>query len=274
MLSDMARIFEYRDDDFFCHHSRDEHPLPSEFYMHAHERTEVLYFISGDAQYLVEGNTYPLHPGDVLLMNPAEGHKLQILSPQPYERKVIHFSPSVLQCIDPNGLLLRPLADKPLGRRNLYSSEKFQTIYENFDAKGSDARIRVHMLITLANVLETISSLVPSFAEEDDDADTLPHRILQYVNENLFDEISLASVSEKFYLSQSQLNRIFRDATGTTVGRYIRVKRLLAAREQILAGQPPAAAGAACGFHDYSTFFRAYRSKFRRSPSEDAKSIG
>ena len=89
----MIRLFEYQDADLFCHHSLDESPSPSEFYMHAHERMEILYFLSGDAQYLVEGSVYPLHPGELLIMNRAEAHKLQLLSAQPYERIVMHFSP-------------------------------------------------------------------------------------------------------------------------------------------------------------------------------------
>ena len=70
----MIRLFEYQDADLFCHHSLDECPSPSEFYMHAHERMEILYFLSGDAQYLVEGSVYPLHPGELLIMNRAEAH--------------------------------------------------------------------------------------------------------------------------------------------------------------------------------------------------------
>lgn len=64
-------------------------------------------------------------------MNRAEAHKLQLLSAQPYERIVMHFSPSVLRGFDPDGLLLRVFAEKPLGRQNHYASPKFSALFRN-----------------------------------------------------------------------------------------------------------------------------------------------
>ena len=265
----MIRLFEYQDADLFCHHSLDESPSPSEFYMHAHERMEILYFLSGDAQYLVEGSVYPLHPGELLIMNRAEAHKLQLLSAQPYERIVMHFSPSVLRGFDPDGLLLRVFAEKPLGRQNHYASPKFSALFSEFDAPGSPEHLRIHMLLILANVLYTLCSLSEAAASAADKPVSVSQQILQYVNLHLFEDISLSSVSRAFFLSASQLGRVFRQATASSVGEYIRVKRLLAARERIVAGSTPTAASAACGFQDYSTFFRAYKAKFGCTPSHD-----
>ena len=261
----MIRLFEYQDADLFCHHSLDESPSPSEFYMHAHERMEILYFLSGDAQYLVEGSVYPLHPGELLIMNRAEAHKLQLLSAQPYERIVMHFSPSVLRGFDPDGLLLRVFAEKPLGRQNHYASPKFSALFSEFDAPGSPEHLRIHMLLILANVLYTLCSLSEAAASAADKPVSVSQQILQYVNLHLFEDISLSSVSRAFFLSASQLGRVFRQATGSSVGEYIRVKRLLAARERIVAGSTPTDSG----FQDYSTFFRAYKAKFGCTPSHD-----
>lgn len=265
----MARIFEYKDTDIFCHHTLDTSPCPAAFYMHAHERMELLYFISGDAQYLVEGSVYLLHPGELLVMNCAEAHKLQPLSAQPYERIVMHFSPSVLRGLDPDALLLRVFADKPLGKQNRYVSDRFPAIFSNFDAAGSVAQLRLHMLLILANVLDELSVLAGDAPSAADEPESVSQQILQYVNLHLFEDISLSSVSRAFFLSASQVGRIFRQTTGSSIGEYIRVKRLLAARELIITGRSPADACAACGFQDYSTFFRAYKTKFGCAPSHD-----
>ena len=267
----MARLFFYQDSELFCHHSFDTDPNPEDFYMHAHERIELFYFLSGHAQYLVEGSEYELHPGDLMLMGLAEGHKLQLLSNEPYERIVIHFAPSVLTGIDPEGLLLRPFVDKPLGQRNHYRSDRFPEIFSGFDMNGSSAQIRLHMLITLLNVLQELSVLSSGQPDAPEVEDSAAHQLLQYVNAHLFEDISLSSLSRTFFLSPSQLNRIFRNAAGASVGSYIRVKRLLAARERILSGESPMASSAACGFKDYSAFFRAYKVKFGHAPSLDSQ---
>ena len=268
----MTRLFEYQDADLFCHHSLDTSPRPSEFYMHAHEQIELLYFLSGDVQYLVEGSVYPLHPGELLVMNRAEAHKLQLLSDRPYERIVMHFSPSALSGLDPDRLLIRVFTDKPLGKQNHYISPKFSALFSEFDTTGSAAHLRLHMLLILANVLNELSSLSGTVSSTASKPASVSQQMLQYVNLHLFDNISLPSVSRAFFLSPSQVGRIFRQTTGSSVGEYIRVKRLLAARERIIAGSAPADACAACGFNDYSVFFRAYKAKFGCSPSHDCSS--
>jgi mannose-6-phosphate isomerase-like protein (cupin superfamily) len=86
----MPFLYSYRDTDVYTHHSLTAKPSKDEFPMHAHEWLEVLYFISGSGNYLVEGNQYPLQPGDVFILRPAEMHKLEIDPSVPYERIVIH----------------------------------------------------------------------------------------------------------------------------------------------------------------------------------------
>ena len=56
--------------------------------------------------------------------------------------------------------------------------------------------------------------------------------------------------------------------TGTTAHAYVRQRRLLAAARLIRNGTPAGQAAAACGFGDYSSFCRAFRSAFGTRPSE------
>ncbi len=50
---------------------------------------------------------------------------------------------------------------------------------------------------------------------------------------------------------------------------YINVKRLIIAQELLKQGKKPTDIYEKCGFHDYSTFFRAYKSRFGISPGEE-----
>ena len=102
----MEHLYFYRDEDLFCHHTVDACPDPKNFPIHAHEFMEALCFLSGRGEYLVEGSTYSLHPGDILVMRPAEAHKLMITPEEPYERIAVHFSRRI---VSPFGEeLLRP----------------------------------------------------------------------------------------------------------------------------------------------------------------------
>ena len=51
--------------DFECYHYLD--PVPPVVDFHEHEFYEVFFFLSGDVNYIIEGRTYQLRPGDILL---------------------------------------------------------------------------------------------------------------------------------------------------------------------------------------------------------------
>ena len=93
--------------------------------------------------------------------------------------------------------------------------------------------------------------------------------LIDYVNQNLFKTISLQQISDIFFLSQSQINRIFKKSTGSSIGQYIATKRLLTARNRIRMGESAVRVSEECGYKDYSSFYRSYCNKFGCSPQED-----
>ena len=103
--------------------------------------------------------------------------------------------------------------------------------------------------------------------EEDD----IGKKLIWYVNENLTQEISLDSISEYIHMSPSQVNRVFRKLTGTSVYDYILSKRLIMAQEMISMGEGSISASQKCGFKDYSSFYRLYKKRMGGAPCEAKK---
>ena len=81
--------------------------------------------------------------------------------------------------------------------------------------------------------------------------------------------MTLESICEKFYISKSQLNRRFKRVIGSTVWEYVTTKRLILAKELLQNGETPMTVYSKCGFNDYTSFFRAYKSRFFVSPKND-----
>ena len=269
----MPFLYSYRDTDIYTHHSLTPRPSKDEFPMHAHEWMEILYFISGKGSYLVEGNQYPMQPGDVFILRPAEMHKLDIDPSVPYERIVIHFSPALLKDLDPDGRLLRPFYDRPLGQFNRYTAaddtaDQLRSALANFRFEQvSDVRLNlIGRLLMLLTVMDSLHDRSQTHAP----VEGLAGQILAYVNEHLFEDISIQTIADAFYRSPSQISRIFQQATGNALWKYVTIKRLMSARELIQRGEPAAVAAVACGFSEYSTFYRSYKAHFGHSPKEDA----
>lgn len=272
----MNLLQQFNSDGLYTRYAVDEHPDDNGSFMHVHEQCEIYYFVSGDAEYLVEGARYPLKPGDILIMRPAESHRNKMLGGGKYERYIINFSPSVVESIDPQRRLLKAFFDRPLGRENFYSSAEFGKIqpgpvfYDMCRNREEEYDRRVKVLTNLFKLLDMINSAyLKRGVTEELPPQSLPERIVAYVNAHLSEELSVPALAECFFLSPSQFSRVFKQATGAAPWEYITIKRLTAAREKIRSGFSAQDAGESCGFRDYSAFYRSYVKYFGCSPKED-----
>ena len=92
-------------------------------------------------------------------------------------------------------------------------------------------------------------------------------QLVAYVNAHLFDELSVKQVADAFYLSSSQVSRIFTKNTGISLWGYVKLKRLLSAQAMLARGEPDGKVCTVCGYNDYSSFYRAYCMQFGHSPT-------
>lgn len=273
----MNTDFHFQDHDLYAHHKLDTQPNPNEFVMHTHDYLEIFCFLNGDANYIVEGNHYPLQPGDILIMRTTEAHRAQINAVKPYERISLHFKPELLNRFDPEHHLLRPFYDRPLGMGNQYFAADFRDAsYIDYLKKSvsceKDSPIIKFTLIT--NLFGFLIELNDAFdrkpkADTYAPADNLILSLIDYINRHLFEDLSLHALCSTFFISQTQANKLFRAATGTSIWNYILIKRLHNARAGILDGKDIQTVCQECGFKDYSAFFRAYKKRFGCAPKQD-----
>ena len=95
-------------------------------------------------------------------------------------------------------------------------------------------------------------------------------QIITYINENFTEKITLDDISAKFFISKHHLNKLFRKATGITVGEYVIYKRIYYARGLIQRGVRASEAAESSGFSDYSAFYKAYIKRMGHNPQSDS----
>ncbi len=258
------RIFDY--------YKYSDPPTQQDYTMHIHnDNYEILCFMSGSACYYVEGTRYPLERGDLMLMRKGEAHYLFLNNLAPYERYLVNFDISGLEEVDPEGKLLEAFRNRPLGHFNRYPATMFpNNHWQYYLNKITSAQSPYEKLCYL---LPLLRELCDSFAvlkiADTTTANDKCAAIVAYINEHLQEDLSLSQLADRFYVSRTHLNRIFRQATGTTIWNYIIAKRLFMARKQIRRGESPTKVYSRWGFQDYNTFYRAYRQHFGVSPKND-----
>jgi len=270
----MDIIEEFNMKELYVRYAVDEAPDDRDFKMHIHEWCEIYCFVSGNAEYLVEGARYPLKNGSVLIMRPAESHRAKILGNEKYERYAVNFSFAATDILDPRRILMKPFLDRPLGRGNLYSARELggETIrfFEEMRGCGDEYERQLEISTRLFLLLEMINkAYLRRLNDEYAPPTELSELLVAYVNDHLFEKLSVSLLAERFFLSTSQVGRIFRRATGASPWEYITIKRLTAAREKIHCGVSAGSAAEGSGFEDYSSFYRAYVKRFGCSPKDD-----
>ncbi len=245
-----------------------ENPTLDKFNMHTHDTYEIYCFLSGNAKYFVEGNTYPLKSGDILIMKKAEAHSLLINNSAPYERIVVNFNSDAIG-ENVRSKLVSFLDSRPLGIKNRYPASIFKDTnwiyYLKKICESNDVNERsVYLTVLLYELHDRFPEIKTQGASSREIMD-----IVKYINSHLSEKLSLDIICDRFFISKSHINRKFKKIIGSTVCEYINIKRLLLAKELLQKGLPPTDIYIKCGFRDYCTFFRAYKAKFGSSPKND-----
>lgn len=275
------------DDRFEIHRYRDPSPGPVE--LHHHDFFEVYFFLSGPVSYHVESRTYTLAPRDILLISPTELHQpvFSARNREPYERIVLWLQPAFLDALSSGKSDLRRCFDVLApGHVNLLRPDPVagQQLFECAQALLGCAQAQTEGefgadLICNARLIELLVALnrqaqrqPRSYALPEERSAPFVASALQYIGEHYASEITLDELAARCFVSKYHLSREFRRLVGSPVYRYIMQKRLIMARQRLLAGESPTNIYAGCGFGDYANFYRAFRNEYGISPSAFARS--
>ena len=267
----MSAIYHFQNQSFNFYHYRDEQPNTTDYRMHTHDGVELYMLISGHGIFHIEGTAYPLSPGDVLVMRPAESHYIELTGQAPYERVVINFHADAFRSIDPDGTLTRALLFREAGKHNQYKAFSFPNgssyaFWQTMMSPEGDPYI--NLVSGLMGLLREIHNIFYREDKQETATEMLEYQIVQYINSHITENLTLDQICDHFFISKAQLCRLFRKTTATTVWQYITVKRLVMARQLLEDGESPSAVCSMCGFRDYSTFYRAYLKHYGCPPAQ------
>ena len=261
----------YLKEDFRLFHINDQ--TKKDFSYHYHDFHKIIVFISGKVTYHIEGKAYHLKPRDILLVSQGAIHKPEIDPSVPYERYIFWIRDD-LSCQELNTCFQKAndrsfnlvRADSALQERLKDLLPEIEQTLQNThfgDPILKDALFTQFMIYINRIFLRTSSS--PD--KKTYSSDTQVEQLLKYINRNLSENLSIDQLANRFFFSKYHMMRKFKNETGYTIHNYITSKRLLMARSLISQGMPVMKAAQASGFHDYTTFVRAYKKQFGKAPS-------
>lgn len=256
-----------------------------EFSFHYHHFHKLLILIKGKVTYHIDGKAYPLQPYDIVLVHAGEIHRPEVEAGCEYERIIIYISDDFMQSYrneeyDLNTCFTRARETKSsvLRVKSLKNSSLYRTICElecaarkkEYAASLYEQVLFLEFMIHLNRAERSDSIAYPQMQV----SNRKIIEIMEYVETHLQEDLSIDSIAGKFYLDKYYLMHLFKEEAGCTLGSFLTAKRLQRADELVRQGVGFSQACFDSGFHNYSTFARAYKKYFGCSPkNKDRQNI-
>lgn len=249
--------------------------------LHSHAFYEVLYIRRGNIQYLLGTNRYSVHPGDVIFVPPQVSHRAMLTGQgnEPYERYVLWLSREFVAMLRNIWPGLRLNGDRcRLLRMSGEDRDSVGGLFQRGISIAAEGRPGGELEV-IGNTIQLLVQLDRLFS---DDEITPPERekrellddVVEYIERHLAEKITLEGTARHFLVSRSTVSHAFQQKLDVSFYRFVTQRRLLAARERILAGDSMNSIAEQVGFSDYSAFYRAFKQEYGIAPRDYAKLRG
>lgn len=259
--------FNYKEIDFA--HKLNGHTLPSDdFKKHMHDFYELIFFVHGDVDYMIESKSKKLVSNDIILIPAGLLHYGVANIEVEYERYVLKFPLRLI-----NDTLAKEIQDFTCFSGNYPALKelfiKLDNIYNNYSDE--------HKYILMVNTLSEILINMQNKSKVSDELigvyhNTVVSKVIAYINENIKKNITLTDICNDLNFSRAHISNEFSRVMKIPVMTYIRYKKIIAAHQKILEGNVKINEVAyEYGFEEYSTFYRNYIKIIGKPPYSNSK---
>lgn len=275
--------------------SQNDHPLASDYYYeadhttnphpinvksHSHNYYEIYMYISGEVKIMLNNHIFKVQKGDVVIIPPYTIHSLiPVNYDSPYERMYLYITDTCLSSFQFNEFSLnKPILDTTkhgVFHFKIESDEDYERItfaineikhskFKDYYGKEMMNRSYIMQLFTIIN-----SYIVKESGKKyHNETSSLISQVIEYLNENYKENITIDTLCERFYTNRQSLTKLFKEYTTLTIHNFINLTRIAKAKQLILEGSLPSKLHSMCGFQDYTTFYRAFKRSEGISPQQ------
>lgn len=242
---------------------------------HFHSEYEIYYLLSGERYHFISDRTYHVKPGDIVFINTFDLHRTSEAGIPNHERMLIRFKKDFWASNNDIQNVLHTLFDSNHNIIRLGVTE--QNIIENLFSKmlqevqsrqtGCETLLKSLLAQLLVFCCRNAKQNTFNSFEHPSEVHKRVSAIAQYINANYRYGLTLASLSEKFFVSPYYLTRIFKNATGFTIVEYINNIRIKQAQKFLIDTKwKMDKISESCGFGSTSSFGRVFKSITGCSP--------
>lgn len=212
---------------------------------------DFTFVLKGEMTYLVNGKPYTLRENDAILIRPGEvRERLETDSPIKYVS--FNFTANSDEAIPKKSYLKNVISHDIKNLISVFSASHISDIYSS---REKVINLLNYILLEIKDILDFESNNMHII------------EIIKYINEHIFEPISLATVSDSVNLSKEYTSHIFKKETGKTVTDYINERKLFIGKEMLLSTNYSLShISSRLGYDNYSYFSKVFKRQFGISP--------
>lgn len=232
---------------------------------HIHNELEIYINLSGDVSFLVDHSLYELTRGDVIIARPGERHHCVYRSDAPHKLFWILFD-----CRKNEGLLdilQEDFRENYIRPQNDLREELLELCTELHSGSLTNEE-RIYNFLRIFAILKKSKNTAAGQQSK------LPQElrmILDYIDSHIYEELSVKEIAKVFFISQSTLERKFRENLDLKPLEYIRRKKLFIATQKLQEGKSVLEAGTSVGYNDNSYFIELFKQIYGITPYQYQK---
>jgi AraC-like DNA-binding protein len=244
---------------------------------HWHDFVELSLVRSGRGTYEIEDKTFRVGPGDVVIINDTERHRVTYRAFEPLHETVLHFAPGLLDDryqrlfhYDGAAFANKPRLSPPARRAVRRLVGEIRSEWE--------ARLPWHELAVRAKLLEIVALLLrecgvrepgtPAAAAARRRTIARLELVLAWMRAGFRRPIGLAEAARRFSLRPSYLSDFIRRNLGVTFTEFLAHLRVEEAARLLAEGRGSTEAAFASGFNTTAGFYAAFKRVMGVNPGE------
>lgn len=256
-------------------------------YMHNHHSLEINFCVSGEGQYTIIDDTYPILQDDIFIINNLEYHMARNLSGD-LQLMVIVFDPELILAGSNDYQYVRAFYEWKTGFKHrlpggIFATEEIKgilhSIQEEWDNQAAGWRLVVKSLL-----LMLLALLYRQFESMEGYSEKIRHfqngyiklaPAIRYMEEHYKEEIPLATLAKEVHMSVNYFSSYFSQTMNYTVSEYlIRMRLKNACLLLTTTNNSIMSIALESGFDNISYFNRVFRKAFGVTPGAYRKYMG
>jgi AraC-like DNA-binding protein len=246
---------------------------------HAHDSYEIYYLFAGQRKYYIQDHVYLIAQGDLVFIPKQALHRTLDVGNPTHERIMLHFNETFLEeCFGTDSVMkvLAPFGKEiPTVRLKPDDRQLIEGLLHKM-TKELKERAEGHVIYLKALIIEFLLQLrrcLDRYDMSSKSTDAPLHRkiyeVANYIQDNYMEPLTLAHLSQRYFISTYYLSRMFKETFGISFIEYLNHVRIKKAQQLLQETEwKILRVSEHAGFENIAHFGRVFKQATGLSPSQ------